>query len=130
MSEMATNHGLHSQVVHASEAEHVLQQIVSEISLPVLIYLSKICCILASLLHPLNVFQNFGQNPVPSTSRQIASHSSIYTTPPEFEPVKKKARNFDHEDNILRKLIHIFIFKMITISGKSPHLDTITLDFL
>ena len=36
----------------------------------------------------VNVYQNY-QNPVPSTSRQ--SYSSIYT-PPEFEPVKKKAR--------------------------------------
>jgi hypothetical protein len=45
----------------------------------------------------VNVYQNY-QNPAPSTSRQ--SYSSIYT-PPEFEPVKKKARNLDNEDNAL-----------------------------
>jgi len=43
--------------------------------------------------------QSLLSNPVPSTSRQ--SYSSIYT-PPEFEPVKKKARNFDHEENLLQ----------------------------
>ena len=49
----------------------------------------------------VNVYQNY-QNPVPSTSRQ--SYSSIYT-PPEFEPVKKKARNLDNEDNALCEYI-------------------------
>ena len=60
----------------------------------------------------LDLFQKAVANstailPSSSNSRRIQS-SAVYT-PPEFEPVKKKARNFDHEDNFLRKYLLTYL---------------------
>ena len=52
----------------------------------------------------LELLQKAVSNSSARVPRQIVSSSAVYT-PPEFEPVKKKSRNFDHEDTVLRKFL-------------------------
>ena len=53
----------------------------------------------------LELFQKAVSNSTARVPKQIGVSSSAVYTPPEFEPVKKKSRNFDHEDTILGKYL-------------------------
>ena len=60
----------------------------------------------------LELLQKAVSNSSARVPRQIVSSSAVYT-PPEFEPVKKKSRNFDHEDTVLRKFLKLNYCKKV-----------------